>query len=639
MFRLTVITFGVFSTICIAEEPWEEWVAIYDSTNHDVGDYIACDINNDVYVTGSIEYSDEPYNLDCITIKYDKDGNELWTAVYHGPDEGDDHDSVQGIVVDSDSNVYITGWSSSGSYQGRDYFTIKYDSSGNEKWVARYNGAGNENDLARGIDVDMSGNVYVTGIANAGSTGGICTIKYNSSGGQEWIDVYNPSGDYASGHAIKFDNNNIYVTGYYKYYFSEFCTVKYDINGNRQWTSFYSNGGSGGEKAFFLDVDPYGNVFVGGSSWQSTQEDFGLVKYDSNGNELWDATFDGPDHNQDVLKGIACDSQGNVCVTGEVNTPDNFDDYYTIMYDSGGNEVWTRTYNGPYDGNDWPVGIVIDEANNVYVTGRGSVGYGEKRPCTIKYDNNGYQKWILLDEDYDSFPQDIIIDEEGYCCITGGLAGGNYDIWTIKYGYTGVPVVLYQFSAEPKAGYVVLIWNVNVTENENVEGFNLYRRAVNNRENQSVAKTGGPTKAISDGWIKVNKTLIAGANPYAYVDEGVEPDATYEYELEAVVNNTTVTLGTTTATTGARLPTTYALHQSRPNPATGTATIAFDLPEVAEVTLTVYDISGRKVTTLADETMAAGEHERTVSALAPGVYVYKLSAGSFSAAKKMVVVD
>ena len=54
---------------------------------------------------------------------------------------------------------------------------------------------------------------------------------------------------------------------------------------------------------------------------------------------------------------------------------------------------------------------------------------------------------------------------------------------------------------------------------------------------------------------------------------------------------------------------------------------------------TVCDVSGRKVTTVVEETLAVGTHERTASGLAPGVYVYKLDAGSFSAARKMVVVE
>jgi hypothetical protein len=55
------------------------------------------------------------------------------------------------------------------------------------------------------------------------------------------------------------------------------------------------------------------------------------------------------------------------------------------------------------------------------------------------------------------------------------------------------------------------------------------------------------------------------------------------------------------------------------------------------VTLTIYDLSGREIKTLVNETLPAGAYEQPVSGLAPGVYVYRLSAGSFTAAKKMVV--
>ncbi|UCE26383.1 MAG: T9SS type A sorting domain-containing protein, partial [Candidatus Coatesbacteria bacterium] len=134
--------------------------------------------------------------------------------------------------------------------------------------------------------------------------------------------------------------------------------------------------------------------------------------------------------------------------------------------------------------------------------------------------------------------------------------------------------------------------------------------------------------------------LITGETPYTYLDTAVEEGTTYNYWLEAIdVSGSSETFGPVECTWNGVLPTTYALYQSRPNPATGAATIAFDLPEDVKVTLTVYDISGRKVTTLVDETLQAGGHDAEVSGLAPGVYVYKLSAGSFSAARKMVVLD
>jgi hypothetical protein len=120
----------------------------------------------------------------------------------------------------------------------------------------------------------------------------------------------------------------------------------------------------------------------------------------------------------------------------------------------------------------------------------------------------------------------------------------------------------------------------------------------------------------------------------------MEEGATYSYWLEALdVGGAAETFGPVECTWNGALPTAYALYQSRPNPARGSAMIAFDLPEDTRVTLAVYDISGRKVTTLVDETLAVGSHERTVAGLASGVYIYKLDAGSFSAARKMVVVE
>jgi hypothetical protein len=75
------------------------------------------------------------------------------------------------------------------------------------------------------------------------------------------------------------------------------------------------------------------------------------------------------------------------------------------------------------------------------------------------------------------------------------------------------------------------------------------------------------------------------------------------------------------------LTTAYTLYRSRPDPARRTAVIAFDPPKTASVTLIVYDISGRTVRTVVDETLPTSEHKADVSGLAPGVYVYKLKAG------------
>ena len=72
----------------------------------------------------------------------------------------------------------------------------------------------------------------------------------------------------------------------------------------------------------------------------------------------------------------------------------------------------------------------------------------------------------------------------------------------------------------------------------------------------------------------------------------------------------------------------FALHQNFPNPFNPSTTIAFDLPQSAEIELTIFDIAGRKVATVAAGKFAAGPHSLNFDAanLASGVYFYQLSA-------------
>jgi len=98
------------------------------------------------------------------------------------------------------------------------------------------------------------------------------------------------------------------------------------------------------------------------------------------------------------------------------------------------------------------------------------------------------------------------------------------------------------------------------------------------------------------------------------------------------------------------LPSKVSLHQNYPNPLSArgassyggnpSTTIMFDLPQRTSVKLVVYDVLGREVKTLIDEEKAPGTYEVKFSAaeLPSGIYFYKLTAGQFSAVRKMIVM-
>jgi hypothetical protein len=87
-------------------------------------------------------------------------------------------------------------------------------------------------------------------------------------------------------------------------------------------------------------------------------------------------------------------------------------------------------------------------------------------------------------------------------------------------------------------------------------------------------------------------------------------------------------------------PARVALWQNYPNPFNPSTTIRYELPAASDVHLSVYDMLGREVATLADGRAEAGVHTATFNGTghASGVYVYRLAAGSHIEAKKLMLL-
>src|ERR1051325_5656150 len=114
-----------------------------------------------------------------------------WAVRYNGPANG--HDYGYQMVVDIAGNLYVTG-EGIGTGTGLDILTIKYNSAGVQQWLSRYNNTTfNNDDRGFAISVDASGNVYVAGLSTGSggpNTGqDYITVKYNSSGVQQWAVI------------------------------------------------------------------------------------------------------------------------------------------------------------------------------------------------------------------------------------------------------------------------------------------------------------------------------------------------------------------------------------------------------------------------------------------------------------------
>ncbi len=419
----------------------EDWIAIYDAGDADVARTMTIDDSGYIYIAGGsylLGYSK------YTTVKYNPSGNIIWVANYDGSPDSSNSDRVHAIAVDDFGNVYVTGQSYNGN--NLDYVTVKYNSNGLEQWAARYNGGGDSTDIVRDIAVDDSCNVYITGRSYNGTNYNFATIKYNSIGDTLWEAFFNGVGNWQIGYgpmsiAVD-DSGNVYlcgdsVSGSNFYY----AIIKYNANGIKQWTETYDGFGNGINYVKDMVIDNNGNVYVTGSTCDTSNCYFSTIKYNTNGIIQWIATNDVGSNIGDIAYTIDIDDSGNIYVSGD-GSEGTIVFFATIKYNSNGDTLWSSTYVVDGSMNKFVSDQAVDNFHNVYVTGY-SINWPDTTEdyLTVKYNSNGILQWSAYYKGIaDTFfmgkhAQAIVVDTLGNAYVTGyGLQGSSVDCITIKYG-------------------------------------------------------------------------------------------------------------------------------------------------------------------------------------------------------------
>jgi len=328
---------------------------------------------------------------------------------------GDFTEAPKAIQVDNSGNIYITGRFngtvdfdpsvSTVALTATAYsiFFCKYSPSGALIWAKDIASSG----LAEGtrIEIDATGNVYLTGFVPAGvsdfdpsaatvnltSAGqnDIFLAKYDSNGNYLWAHLFGSTGD-DKGHAIHLDNSsNIYL---------------------------------GGEFAGSMDIDPSASSTILTSS--GYQDGF-LAKYDSNGNAIWAFKL-GNSANSETVYRMKTDSNGDIVISGNYTGTTDFDPSAAVANLAGNTAMFWNTYFAKYTSSGQYImakgllcdistdagDLVLDASNNIYLAGNinGTVdfdpspavlsksstgGAGNGNMYTAKYSPAGNLTWVI----------------------------------------------------------------------------------------------------------------------------------------------------------------------------------------------------------------------------------------------------
>ena len=401
-------------------------------------------------LTGTIDQDEwDKQDLGDITIQFyanDTYGKEAFASVnvkkdnfeYYRTWGGVDLDEGHDMVIDSSNNVYVVGKTASFTVGGYDIFLVKYDSSGAQVWNQTWGEV--NNDEGYGIALDLTGNIYVTGInvVNPGVDNDMVLVKYNSSGVQKWNRTWGGGSD-ERGYDVAVDSSgNIFVTGMTVSFGPGTCgafLVKYNSSGSQLWNQTWGDGAIEYGNAIALGTS--GNIYLSGSttSYGPPNTNVFLVQFNSSGDWQWSQFWGGG--SIEVAADITIDSQENIYVAGSTNsfTAGGYDTLL-IKYNISGSQQYNRTWGGTLD--DTLSSIALDSLDNIYLTGStSSYGADGKDMLLMKYNNAGTLQWNRtwggsLDESGNAIRLDTSEDifVAGY---TGSFGAGSNDMVLVKF--------------------------------------------------------------------------------------------------------------------------------------------------------------------------------------------------------------
>jgi len=554
--------------------------------------------------------------------------DSLWSNIYGGPG----HEHCSDMISANGGGFALVG-----SYDGRyldisvsTFCLVKTDSLGQQEWLRYW-----DQFIRSGRSlVQTSDNGFIM----VGTSGWI--LKIDSMGELEWSRHYEnivmfdkiksltDSTYIISGHGDSPDDDQ------------DVLLFKIDNEGNTLWRRHYGTE----NREWCHDVDltfDGGFILAGASSWQGERGTDGIaIKVDSEGELEWENSY-GVEGDYVFVEVAQMPDSGYVFVGFHVN-PEGCYRYYAVRIDADGEEIWARTPNDNY-GQGYSVAVTPD--NGIILAGGAQEQNEEDRYkdfCLIRLDFNGeklYQKNFGNDYSMGQECTSIIRMPDGGYAL-GGQGGRvrdnweqmNTNFWLMR---TGPDII--RWLALPDTNFVL-----GDTLTIELDWFNQFISPISYLDSAlTLEVTSGE---LVNAFIVDNSLLIYCDS--AHYESGVTDSirlVIYETDNEDNFHETwiDVTINEPNSVEVPIIPPpAYILHPAYPNPFNSSVRIDYTIDNPKNVSLKVYDLSGRVVATLLRDKSKPGNHSVVWQAddIPTGIYLCCLESSQKTKIRKLTLI-
>ena len=521
-----------------------------------------------------------------------------------------------------------------------------------ERWVYTYGGNLNHIDIAQALACGLDGNIYAVGrTANFGTSSDFIIISLKDNGDTNWIYTYNPMNLEDIAFAVDYgSDHNIYVAGMSSTpaTYSDFTVLSLTTGGDTNWT--YRHDGPGTIEdydlacaiAYGLD----GNIYAGGTSnAQLGAGDFFVVSLSAAGDTNWTYRDGGATVSAGKVRAIEYGTDGNVYATGFSYNVGNYYDFLVVSLSTDGDTNWTYRYGGTL-ADDAAYSVAYGLDGNIYAAGYSMEIDSSWYFTVISLTDEGDENWVFRypsgDGEVHIFrPADIVVygsDNNIYAAGKCLLPGKSEDFFVVSLSTAGDTNWTYRLNGKA---------DDDDFANAIVEGSdgNIYVAGMVQDD------MSGPDFAVvslnadgTENWLYTYSahqiyrwdeaySIDCGWDGNIYVaGEGYHAGGFWDY------NFTVVSLDPTTAVEELKSNQTHLIRlEATPNPFAHSTDIRCQITDDSqEYVFRIYDIAGRLVTNLSEQTSVIG-HQLSVTwdgldnycnPLPAGVYFIRIQTSS-----------